>query len=215
LELEQPKTFDIYYFVEKNSKNAFELRKTIDENFPSKKAISHVVNEDCNIKIKSLAEFLRINYQYRALMFIDPYGMSVDWSSIEALNKLGIDLWILVPTGIGVSRLLKNDGNIDERWIVKLEKFLGISQKEIIDTFYKKHIQPHLFDSGVTLFKEQDAVARIHCLYSQKLRTVFKKVSDAFVLKNSNNSIMYHFMMATNNDAAFKIANDVVKKYKL
>ena len=41
------------------------------------------------------------------LCFIDPYGMDLKWSSIEVLKGLGIDLWILVPTGIGVNRLLK------------------------------------------------------------------------------------------------------------
>jgi hypothetical protein len=33
----------------------------------------------------------------------------------------------------------------------------------------------------------------------------------SFVLKNSMNSVMYHFMMATNNKVAHKIANEVIK----
>jgi hypothetical protein len=73
----------------------------------------------------------------------------------------------------------------------------------------------HLFDNAATLIKEEDAIHRIHKLYEERLKTVFKMVSQPFILKNSSNSIMFHFMMATNNVAALNIANDVVKKYKL
>jgi hypothetical protein len=46
--------------------------------------------------------------------------------------------------------------------------------------------------------------------------TVFKYVSDPFVMRNRKNAIMYHFMMATNNPAALRITNDIIKpKYKL
>jgi hypothetical protein len=51
-----------------------------------------------------MAEFLKLDKNFRALTFIDSYGMSVNWSSIEALNELGVDVWILVLTGIGISR---------------------------------------------------------------------------------------------------------------
>ena len=64
--------------------------------------------------------------------------------------------------------------------------------------------------------KEKSAVQKAGVLYTQQLKKVFKYVSDSFVMRNSNNSIMYHFMMATNNAAALKIANDVIKpNYKL
>ncbi len=142
--------------------------------------------------------------------------MTVNWSSIEALKGLGVDLWILVPTGIGISRLLKNDGNISEAWLSKLEKFLGISQEEIKAHFYKTKEQNTLFGIETVVEKEKNTVNKAGDLYKQRLNTIFKFVSESFVMKNSTNSIMYHFMMATNNTTALKIANEVIKpKYKL
>ncbi|HWK05491.1 MAG TPA: three-Cys-motif partner protein TcmP [Puia sp.] len=217
LEIDTPKPFDLYYFVEMNEANAEELKKTITNTFPDKKGI-HVVRGDCNNKLVSMAEYLKKRPSCRVLAFIDPYGMSVNWSSIEILKGLGIDLWILVPTGIGVSRLLKRDGNISEAWLNKLEKFLGISRDEIIERFYKKVRYQGLFDlePESLIVKESNVISRIHNLYKERLQTVFKYVSDAFVLRNSRNSVMYHFMMASNNTAALKIANDIVKpKFKL
>lgn len=159
---------------------------------------------------------MKTNKNFRALAFIDPYGMSVNWSSIEALKGIGVDLWILVPTGIGVGRLLKNNGDISEAWLVKREKFLGLSKEEVKSHFYKKQEVNTLFGTETILEKEKDAVSKAGQLYKERLNTVFKFVSDSFVMKNSTNSIMYHFMMATNNPNALKIANDVIKpKYKL
>ena len=216
LEIDTPKAFDLYYFVEMDEKNKEALQKTIEAKFPSKKF--HVVCEDCNNKLISMSDYLKKNPRYRALAFIDPYGMSVNWSSIETLKGLGIDLWILVPSGIGVGRLLKNDGNISDAWLNKLEKFLGISREEILKKFYSKLSYHSLFDSEpLTIqIKHRNAISKIHDLYKERLQTVFKYVSEAFVLRNSKNSIMYHFMMATNNPSALKIANDIVKpKFKL
>ncbi len=141
--------------------------------------------------------------------------MSVNWASIEALKDLGIDLWILVPTGMGVNRLLKNDGNISDSWLYKLKTFLGLSKEEILNHFYKESKKLTLFGLETTIAKERDAINKAGTLYKSRLQTVFKYVSDDFIMKNSTNSIMYHFMMASNNGVAIKIANDVIKpKYK-
>jgi three-Cys-motif partner protein len=214
LDIVEPKSFDMYYFVELDEQNKIELENQINKNYFGKNA--HVVKEDCNIKLKDMAKFLTLHKKYRALAFIDPYGMSVNWSSIEILKGLGIDLWILVPTGVGVSRLLKNDGNISEAWLSKLEQFLGLPSETILDHFYKKSVANTLFGEVTVIEKEKDSVTKIGDLYSKRLKEVFKFVSDPFVMRNSVNSIMYHFMMATNNPNALKIANEVIKpKYKL
>lgn len=142
--------------------------------------------------------------------------MTVNWESIEALKGLGVDLWILVPTGLGVNRLLKRNGEISEGWLVKLEKFLGLNRAEIMAHFYKTQTVLTLFGEESYTEKEKSAITKIGELYTTKLKTVFSHVSESFVMRNSTNSIMYHFMMATNNPSAMKIANDVIKpNYRL
>ncbi len=214
LEINQPKPFDLYYFVEKDIKNKNELEALIEQDFKSKN--THVVSEDCNVKLKSMADYLRKKPSFRALVFVDPYGMALDWSSIECLKGLGIDLWILVPTGMGVGRLLKNDYNISEAWLERLERFMGLERDVILPYFYKESKKNTLFGEETIIEKERNAIEKAGDLYKERLYTVFKYVSTPFVMKNSTNSIMYHFMMATNNPTALKIANDVIKpKYKL
>ena len=162
-----------------------------------------------------MAEFLKRNKDYRVLAFVDPYGMFVDWTSIEALKGLGIDLWILVPTGMGVNRLLKKDFNISEAWLLKLEKFLGLPRKEILDYFYKRKSTFTLFGEETMVEKEKDAIEKAGELYLKRLNEVFQFVSEPFKMKNSTGTLMYHFIMASNNKTAQKIANDIIKpKYR-
>jgi three-Cys-motif partner protein len=214
LEIDLPKDFDMYYFVELDEINKQELDKTIDKEFPGKRDKSFVVREDCNIKLVSMTSFLQRNKDFRVLAFIDPYGMSLKWNSIEALKNFGIDLWILVPTGIGMNRLLTKDGNIREAWLLKLEMTLGMERSKIKSYFYKSKSVQTLFGEETYIEKEKNAIEKAGRLYQQRLNDIFKYVSDAFPLKNSTGSIMYHFMMASNNKAAFNIANDIIKPKK-
>jgi len=212
LELEHPKPFDIYYFVEKSEANKKELENLMSTQFIGKAC--HVVHDDCNVRLIRMSEFLSNNSNFRVLAFIDPFGMAVNWRSLEKLKGHGIDLWILVPTGIGVNRLLKKDGQISAAWINKLESFLGLQKKEIIDYFYKSKTVQTLFGEETQIEKEKQAIEKAAQLYKRRLNEVFQFVSEPLAIRNSTGSIMYHFMMATNNKAALSIANDVSKQKK-
>ncbi len=212
LEINIPKSFDVYYFVELDIKNKIELENTIKAKFPDRK--SHVVSDDCNNRLISMASFLNHRKNFRTLAFIDPYGMALKWSSVEILKGLGIDLWILVPTGIGMNRLLKRNGDIRDAWLIKLELSLGLSREEIKKYFYKSKTIQTLFGEETSISKEEKAIQKAADLYKARLNEIFKFVSQPLELKNSTGSIMYHFMMASNNSSAFKIANDIIKKYK-
>ncbi|WP_316812902.1 three-Cys-motif partner protein TcmP [Pedobacter heparinus] len=215
LTINDPKSFDLYYFVELDKKFAANLETTIRKKFPEKK--SHVVAEDCNVKLSDLVDYLQKpeNKYCKVLAFIDPKGMQVNWNSLEILKGYGIDLWILVPIGMGVNRLLKKDGIISDEWITRLEKFLGMTRPDIMKFFYNSKPVYTLFGEEIVIEKEQKAIDAAAKLYQSRLKTIFKFVSEPFVMRNSMNSPMYHFYMATNNKAALTIANDVIKpKYK-
>jgi three-Cys-motif partner protein len=211
IEINNPRSFDTYYFVEKDRDNFKLLEKNTKEDFPKKKI--YAVCEDCNKKLIDLSNFLRDhkNKNYRTLAYIDPCGMQVEWRSIESLRDLPVDMWVLVPTGLGVNRLLKNNGQISDAWLERLEIFLGLTKQEIEKNFYKK--TETLFPEITIVQKEKDAVDKSAKLYRNRLKEIFNFVSKPYELKNSTNSIMYHLFLASNNEAAVKIGNDIVKKF--
>lgn len=211
IEISQPRPFDIYYFVEKDPKNFSLLEQNTKAAFPAKKI--HTVCEDCNKKIIDMANHLRDpnNKNVRTLAYIDPCGMQVEWRSIESLRGLPIDMWILVPTGLGVNRLLKKDGRISDAWLQKLEMFLGLTREEIEKRFYKK--TPTLFEDIEFVKKERNAIENSAKLYNSRLKEVFDFVSKPYELRNSSNSVMYHLFLTSNNKTAEKIGSEIVTKY--
>jgi three-Cys-motif partner protein len=208
LRIDRPRSFDIYYFVEKKKNLAKELGKRISQRFPTKKTF--VVAEDCNKKLIDLANnFLRVSKGrgYKVLGFIDPKGMQLKWSSLQALRGLPIDLWILNPTS-GANRLLVRGKEINKSWLNRLKLFLGLEEREIVSHFYSK--QNTLFGDTL-MIKESDPINKLHDLYAKRIAGhIFKYVSNPKVLRNNLGSPLFHFFMATNNEIALAIANSVV-----
>jgi len=208
LNINKPREFDMYYFVEKKKAFAEELNKKIKAKFPGKNFF--VVSDDCNQKLIDLAnKFLKTQKGKgcKVLGFIDPKGMQLEWSSLEALRGLPIDLWILNPTS-GTNRLLVRNKEINESWLNRLSIFLGMSNEEILSHFYSK--QTNLFED-IVLTKKSDPINKLHDLYARRIAgNIFKYVSNPKVLRNNSGSPLFHFFMATNSEIALRIANSVV-----
>lgn len=212
LSLNNPIGFNIYYLVDLNKKKAKNLESAIKVLFPdNEKRSTYVVSDDCNKRLKSMATFLSKNKSYRALAYLDPYGMEVDWSSLEIFKSVPCDLWILVPTGVGVNRMLTQSGKINDSWMKKLGRFLGLDENEIRKTFYKEQVQQNLFgETESKLIKEDRAIKMIIDIYKERLKTIWKFASNPFPMKNNGGSIMFHFLCVSQNQASIKIANDII-----
>lgn len=114
--------FDNYLFIEKSKARVTELQSAIRAEFPQLYARCHFRAGDANAELKGwCAE--RNWSKDRAVVFLDPYGMQVEWGSVETLAATkGVDLWYLFP---GIARLLRRDGNIPEAWKKRLDVLLG------------------------------------------------------------------------------------------
>ena len=215
--ISDPRMFDMYYFVELYEKKAKQLKDSL---LQIKQSGIYIVSDDCNKKLLKLSQYLKGELgeegkKYKVLAFIDPCGMAVNWSSIEALKGLGVDMWILAPTGLGANRLLKKDRKISDAWLEKLEAFFGIDRKEILSNFYHETTYIDLFgQENVLINKKQGAITKIYHLYANRMKGIFSYVSEPYELINKQNSIMFHLFLASNNATAVNIANDIIAKLK-
>lgn len=214
LSISKPREFDIYLFVEKNPDYAECLKELIDSKYPNKRV--RVAVGDCNDKLVQLGDYMRHPKQkdVRGLAFIDPYGMQLNWNTLAALSGVKMDVWILVPTGMGIVRLLKNDGAIQSGEMARLQNFLGMTPDEIKNYFYREETRIDLFGEETVTVKQARATERAGQLYRERIMAanIFSHVSEPLVLKNSRNAILYHFILCSNNAVALKIANDITKK---
>lgn len=201
--------FDYYYFIDKSEESSNALEEKLSH-FKKEGKILNFRCDDANSQLAKLATALK-NKKFKALVLLDPFGMQVNWDSISALAGTGTDLWILIPTGVIINRLLDKKGQLTH--IDRLTDFLGMTKEEIEAAFYEKTVMPTLFGEIEEVQKKQQPIEKIAQLYIQRLNTIFKNVtSEPLVLRNSKNNPIYHFAFASNNPTAVSIASDIIGK---
>jgi len=121
--------------------------------------------------------------------------MQVDWESIASLKNTRSDIWILMPSGVSVNRLLPKSGKVSDKHKEKLEKFFGLSFNELYNLFYADKSTNTLFGKQESIEKLDKPIERVAELYRQQLNNVWKYVTSApLVLKNSRNTPIFHLL---------------------
>lgn len=207
--------FDRYIFIEQNAGRCAALEDLRTE-FPDKSADIRIKQGEANAEIQALCARDWRAGKHKAVLFLDPYGLQVEWATVEAVAKTGsIDLWLLFPLGIGVSRLATRSGDIPESWRNRLNLLLGT--EAWYDAFYRVESLPTLFGS------EEDRVVKashdvMGRYFIDRLRTAFPVVADdPLVLRNSSNCPLYLFCFAAGNggrggETALRIAKHLLTR---
>jgi three-Cys-motif partner protein len=214
LALQVQPPFDRYIFVEQRSDRCADL-SSLKSEFHSLADRIDVRQGDANVKIQELC--VTLLQSDRAVCFLDPYGMQVEWTTIQAIAQTKkIDLWLLFPLGIGVNRLLKKKGDIPDQWRHRLNVLLGT--ESWYNEFYE--VKP-----AQTLFGEDEErlvkvkMETIGHYFIDRLKTVFGGVAEKpGVLRNSANNPLYLLCFAVGNergkDIALRIAQHLLKEVR-
>lgn len=115
------KGFDYYYFIDKDKMSSQQLEERLAP-FKNDKSLVFRTS-DANEQVVMLSKALKESKGLASLVLLDPFGMQVDWASIQQLKGTRTDLWILIPTGVIVNRLL--DRKCELTHIDKLTSFFG------------------------------------------------------------------------------------------
>ncbi len=209
LQLDSP--FDEYIFIEKSAEHSSQLH-SLKYEFPEMARAITIMREDANDALIRLCRE-RNWHKERAVAFLDPYGMQVNWSIIEAIAATeAIDMWLLFPLGMGVNRLLTRRGPPPEAFKRRLDLIFGEPDWE--KEFYQRTSQVGLFD-GEPQYQKIATFEAIKNYFLGRLRTVFVGVSDnVLLLLNSKNVPIYMLCFAAGNpkgmSPAIRIANDLI-----
>lgn len=119
--------FDRYILNDAKQKNARSLETIVTDQFSDLRNRVTVMQSDANQAMIALCD--TTNWQKtRAVVFLDPFGLQIDFSMVSALGKTGaVDLWYLVPV-FGMSRQIKADGSILEPGGSRIDRLLGTTE---------------------------------------------------------------------------------------
>lgn len=211
LEVDPP--FKGYLFIEQDQDYAQELQK-LKQEFSDKAALIEIVESDANAYLKQWCANMNWSAT-RAVVFLDPYGMQVDWTVIDAIaGTKSIDLWILFPIGMAVNRLLTTGGPPPEEWRQALTRIFGTEEWQ--KAFYGIGNNLDLFGEEMTQQVKLADFNKIGQFFVDRLKTIFAGVADKpLPLMNSRNNPLYLLCFASGNPkgapTAIRIANDILK----
>ncbi|HPO56498.1 MAG TPA: three-Cys-motif partner protein TcmP [Ignavibacteriaceae bacterium] len=212
LNIKEGLSFDHYYFIDTDEMSLTKLESRLKDLPQSEGKNLYFRKGDANHWLTALSKSMKKNgtKQRAALVFLDPFGMQVNWESISSLTGTRTDLWILVPSGVIINRLLERSGEL--KHIEKLKSFFGLSEEEIKNEFYVINQVDTLFGVEEAVNKVLKPIEKIAYLYIKRLKTIWKYVTDSpLVLVNTKNIPIFHFVFASNNKTGFKIADYIIK----
>lgn len=157
--------FDHLWFVDRSRARSALLQETINRLGEGERAT--VRTGDSNIEIQSIVS--NLGRQERALAFLDPYGLQVEWSTIRALAESGIVDVFINFSSMGIIRNLRREGgpSDDARAIFRTV----LADSSWIDDLYVP--QGSLFGDPVAQ-RGVLATAQVAEHYASDLRGVFK-----------------------------------------
>lgn len=199
--------FGQYLFIE-NSKKKIEELDNLKQEFPHRAERIEVVNADANEYLMEWAR--KVTGTTRAVVFLDPCGMQVEWRLLEALaGTKVVDLWLLVPIGMGVNRLLTQGELPPQEWQDRLTTFFGT--EEWLEEFYKPVVAENLFGLETDDIQKVANYEALAAYFVKRLKTIFPEVApNPLTQRNSKSSPMFMLCFAAQHPKALEIATYIL-----
>lgn len=202
--------FDEYIFIDKKQEHCDSLHR-LREDFPALGPRVSIRRDDANDGVQEICR--RDWSRTRGVLFLDPYGMQVEWKTVEAVARTNaIDLWLLVPIGIGVNRLLSKTGETRTEWEGVMDRFWGTPEWRT--ELSRPVASASLFDD-LPEERQKVSLERMGQVFHRRLGGVFSGVArNSASLRNSAGYPMYLLCFAVGNargkDLALRIAKHIL-----
>ena len=200
--VELPTPFTKYHFIESSNWRIKKLEKLRRE-FPNHQI--EIYPGDCNevLRTKIVPTLPRTSYK-RAIGFLDPFGMELEWSTLEDVARAGT---IEVFLNFSVMAINRN---------VRLLRKEDISPavRKRMDRFWSTDWEAELYGQEQTLFGPETVRIKqsgkdLGHRFQKRLKEIFPHCTVPVLMTNSKNAPLYCLIFAGHNQTGVKIANDI------
>ena len=203
-----PYPFSTYTFIEKVPWRVQRLQELRNE-YPDCEI--HIYEGDCNdIITTKITPHIRFERFSRGLLFLDPFGMDLEWSTIEQISQTrALEMFLNFPVMALNRTILSNDPHaLTEAQIERMNRFWGSVEwrADIYDQV------PTLF-GPVEMKISRTTGQRLGQLFKKRLAEVFPHVTDPLVMTNSRNAPLYCLIFAGYNETGTKIVQEIFGRY--
>jgi three-Cys-motif partner protein len=199
----EPK-FDRLVFMDSKPAHCAALRELANQH-PDRDIF--VVETDANRAIQD--EIGSVNWNgKRAVMFLDPYGMEVEWATLEAIAATkAIDVWFLFPLAGLYRQATRKSGDIDKSKRTAITRILGSDAWE--GELYSDLGQADMFGGGEK--QRTEDVKGLERYVKERLETIFPKVLGPLALPRGEKPQRYSLFLCISNPApaAIRLATGV------
>lgn len=202
--------FSSYTFIEKESWRAERLRN-LEQEFPERQI--QIIQGDCNqVLTENIVPRIRFRKFNRGLVFLDPFGMNVEWSTIQQLAETrALEIFMNFPVMALNRTVLANDPNsLTPTQIDRMNRFWGSSDWRA--NIYEE--VPTLF-GPVEVKIHPSSGRQLGQLFKKRLREVYSFVTEPLLMVNSRNAPLYCLIFAGHNSTGAKIVQDIFKGYQV
>jgi three-Cys-motif partner protein len=201
--------FHSYTFIEKDPWRVQRLQELRAE-FPERDI--RIREGDCNrIITTEITPHIRYKHFNRGLIFLDPFGMDTEWSTIEQIAETkALEIFLNFPVMALNRTVLPNDPSaLTETQIERMNRFWGSTKWR--DDIYEE--VPTLFGS-IEMKIRRTTGKRLGQLFKRRLQKVFPYVTDPLVMTNSKNAPLYCLIFAGHKPNAAKIVQSIFQRYE-
>jgi three-Cys-motif partner protein len=204
--------FDFIVFIDSKPAYVAALQE-LAANYPSRRIA--VIKNDANDALKSLVA--ANNWRStRAVLFLDPYGLQLEWSTLEKVAATrAIDVWFLFSLSGLYRQATRQLADIDDHKRAALTRMFGSRAWE--EELYPRTIREDLFEGSEEPRRRSADVAGLEAYAKARLETTFAAVLKPLPLPLHKKPQRFSLFLCISNDdpkaigLATKIGNHILK----
>lgn len=210
--LETEPHFDRLIFIEKKKKH-WQALKDLAAKHPARRI--DVFRGDANAELLELIEGQRWAGT-RAVLFLDPYGMHVDWTTLEAIRRTeAIDVWYLVSLEGLFRQAARDHAKLTDYKRAKVTAMVGCDDWEAewyptgpVDDLFSLMTGEGLPQGGA---RRTATIGEMEAFFKRRLESLFPKVCKPLRLKNKGGVETFSLFFAASNPdpAAYGLATKI------